>query len=116
MTTLNTDDVFEIRMLEYYTYILVCLLTLASYFFFSFFFFGSENARRPVTVFFDLILADFACKLYGFRMSNTTTRTSPGITLMSGVKIYSVNAADEDYQAFAFTSKLKVSRFGLPVD
>ena len=35
---------------------------------------------------------------------------------MSGVKIYSVNAADEDYQAFAFTSKLKVSRFGLPVD
>lgn len=83
---------------------------------FFLFFFGSENARRPVTVFFDLILADFACKLYGFRMSNTTTRTSPGITLMSGVKIYSVNAADEDYQAFAFTSKLKVSRFGLPVD
>lgn len=35
---------------------------------------------------------------------------------MSGVKIYSVNAADEDNQAFALTSKLKVSRFGLPVD
>lgn len=50
------------------------LLTLAPYFFFFFFFFGSENARRPVTVFFDLILAHFAHKLYGFCMSNTTTQ------------------------------------------
>lgn len=53
MTTLNTD-VFEVRMLEYYAYILACLPILASYFF------GSENARRPVTVLFDLILVGFA--------------------------------------------------------